>query len=282
MATVSPSFARLSPAKSRFLPRTSTAKYKSKPENLKTLAQELGVGTVLEGSVQREADRVRVNVQLLDARSDTHKWASSYDRDTKDLFAAESEISQEIAGQMKAKLSPSEASRLSSVPTRDPEAYDLLLRGEYEEQQATSTLKREPFDRAISYYRQALASDPNFAVAAARLAGVQISRHSSIARLSDPELADAKALAERAIALAPNLAEGHLALGDYYARGKRDNANASKEFQRALELEPNNAKALEFAAYNYRRHGDWDQAMKEMLKCEQRDPRNGVLVAQIA
>jgi serine/threonine protein kinase len=266
----------------KVISRTSTAKYKSKPENLKTLAQELGVGTVLEGSVQREADKIRVNVQLIDARSDTHKWASSYDRDTKDLFAAESEISQEIAGQMKAKLSPSEASRLASVPTRDPEAYDLLLRGEYEEQQAASTLKRESFDRAISCYRQALARDPNFAVAAARLAGVQISRHSSIARLSDSELAGTKALAERAIALAPNLAEGHLALGDYYARGKRDNANAAKEFQRALELEPNNAKALEFAAYNYRRHGNWDRALKEMLKCEQRDPRNGVLVAQIA
>src|ERR1700761_4380344 len=190
MATVSPSFARLSPAKSRFLPRTSTAKYKSKPENLKTLAQELGVGTVLEGSVQREANKIRVNVQLIDARSDTHKWASSYDRDTKDLFAAESEISQEIAEQMKAKLSPSEASRLATVPTRDPEAYDWLLRGEYEEQQAASTLKREPFDRAISYYQQALGRDPNFALAAARLAEARVYRHSYIARLSDAELAE--------------------------------------------------------------------------------------------
>ena len=91
-----------------------------------------------------------------------------------------------------------------------------------------------------------------------------------------------RSLAERAIALAPNLAEGHLALGDYYSRVKRDYENASKEFQRALELEPNNVKALEFTAYNDRRHGDWDRAMKEMLKCEQRDPRNPVLVAQIA
>src|SRR5881392_573144 len=135
----------------KVISRTSTAKYKSKPESLKTVARELGVATVLEGSVQKAAGKVRVNVQLLDARVDTHLWAKSYDRDLKDVFAVESEVAQEIADALRAKLSPSQSNSLAAAPTRDSEAYDLFLKGEYEERQAESTYKGEIYDHAATF-----------------------------------------------------------------------------------------------------------------------------------
>src|SRR5262249_26208000 len=135
----------------KVISRTSTAKYQSKPDNLKTVAQELGVSTVLEGSVQKAGDKVRVNVQLLDARTDTHLWERGYDRDLKDVFSVESEVAQEIADALQAKLSPSQSDALATAPTRDTEAYDLFLKGEYEEQQAESALNTELFDRAQAF-----------------------------------------------------------------------------------------------------------------------------------
>jgi len=110
----------------KVISRTSTAKYQSKPDNLKTVAQELGVSTVLEGAVQKTGDKVRVNVQLIDARTDTHLWAKSYDRDLKDVLGVESEVSQEIAEALQANLSPSESHALAATQTRDTEAYDLF------------------------------------------------------------------------------------------------------------------------------------------------------------
>src|SRR6516162_4137924 len=153
----------------KVISRTSSAKYKSKPENLKRVARELGVATVLEGSVQKAGDKVRVNVQLLDARSDTHLWAKSYDRDLKDILGVESEVSQEIADALQARLSPGESLALASIGTHDTEAHDLFLRGEYEFHQAESTTDADAYDRADGFYLQALARDPNFAEAAAEL-----------------------------------------------------------------------------------------------------------------
>ena len=120
----------------KVISRTSTAKYKSKPEDLKTVSQQLGVATVLEGSVQKAGDKVRVNVQLIDARADSHLWAKTYDRDMQDVFAVESEVAQEIADSLKAKLSPAEANTVASAPTKDTQAYDLFLKGEFEQRVA--------------------------------------------------------------------------------------------------------------------------------------------------
>ena len=141
----------------KVISRTSTAKYKSKPEDLKTVSQQLGVANVVEGTVQRAADKVRVNVQLIDVRADAHLWAKTYDRDIKDVFAVESEVSQEIADALQAKLSPNEVNHLAAAPTGDPEAYDLFLKGEYEEHEAESSLKRDGFDRAAAWYRAVVA-----------------------------------------------------------------------------------------------------------------------------
>ena len=154
----------------KVISRTSTANYQSKPDNLKSVAQELGVSTVLEGAVQKAGDKVRVNVQLVDARADRHLWAKSYDRDFKDVLAVESEVSQEIVDALQANLSPSESHVLTAVRTHDTEAYDLFLRGEYEFRQARSSVTADAYDRAEVFYRQARARDPNFAEAAAELA----------------------------------------------------------------------------------------------------------------
>src|SRR5881409_37960 len=124
----------------KVISRTSTAKYQSKPDNLKTVAQELGVSTILEGTVQRAGDKVRVNVQLIDARADSHLWANSYDRDFKDVLSVESEVAAQIADALKANLSPSESHVLAAARTENTEAYDLFLRGQYEFHQAESSL----------------------------------------------------------------------------------------------------------------------------------------------
>src|SRR5205823_3692739 len=183
----------------KVISRTSTARYKSKPEDLKTVSQQLGVATVLEGSVQKAADKVRVNVQLIDARADAHLWAKTYDRDIKDVFAVESEVSQEIADALQAKLSPNEANALATAPTKDPEAYDSFLKGEYEEREAESSLKSDPFDRAAAFYQQALSRDPNFALAAARLAESRLFRNWFVTRLSETELAEVKSIVDHAM-----------------------------------------------------------------------------------
>jgi adenylate cyclase len=187
----------------KVISRTSTAKYQSKPEDLKTVSQQLGVANVVEGTVQRAADKVRVNVQLIDARADTHLWAKTYDRDIKDVFAVESEVSQEIADALQAKLSPNETSTLAAAPTKDPEAYDFFLKGEYAERQATNSQKPEAYSQAASWYQEAITRDPHFALAMASLAENEIWRHWYFNRLSDADLERVRGRAEQALSLAP-------------------------------------------------------------------------------
>jgi TolB-like protein/Flp pilus assembly protein TadD len=265
----------------KVISRTSTAKYKSKPEDLRTVSQQLGVANVVEGTVQRAADKVRVNVQLIDARADTHLWAKSFDRDVKDVFAVESEVSQEIADALQAKLSPHEASALASAPTQDPEAYDLFLRGESEQREAESSRKPEAFDHAADWYRQAIVRDPNFSLAMARLAYSQMSRHWWIHSLAENELADVKETAEHALRLAPNLAEAHIALGFVLYWGYRQYDEALGEFQRAVELQPNNARALSSSATIHRRQSQWERSVSEYERAQQLDPRDALYPASI-
>lgn len=265
----------------KVISRTSTAKYQSKPEDLKTVSQQLGVAKVLEGTVQRAGDKVRINVQLIDARADSHLWARTYDREAKDVFAVESEVSQEVADALQARLSPAEASNLAKAPTQDAEAYDLFLKGEYAEREAESTLKAAAFDQAAALYRGALERDPQFALAAARLAISRILRHWFVAKANESVLADIKKDAENALALAPDLPEAHVALGDVYYYGKRQYDEALSEFRRALELRPNDVQAQESIAFIYRRQGRWALALSEMAKCEVRDPRNAGFIANV-
>ena len=265
----------------KVISRTSTVKYQSKPDDLKTVAQELGVSTILEGAVQRAGDKVRVNVQLIDARTDTHLWAKSYDRDLKDVLAVESEVSQEIAEALQAKLSPSESHALTSAGTHDTEAYDLFLRGEYELHQAESSLAADAFDRADGFYRQALARDPNFVEAAAAFVSSRLWRHWFVSPLTAAELQEVKSLIDRALALAPNSPEAHLALGLFFYWGHRQYENALAEFNRTLELQPNNADARTYCAWVYRRRGEWERSLADSKRAEELDPREARIPTNI-
>jgi TolB-like protein/Tfp pilus assembly protein PilF len=266
----------------KVISRTSTAKYKSKPEDLKTVSQQLGVANVLEGSVQKAGDKVRVNVQLIDARADSHLWAKTYDRDMKDVFAIQSEVAQEIADSLQAKLSPAEARTLATAPTKDPAAYDLFLKGEFEERLADSSLDAESFDRAAAWYQQAIARDPNFALAMARLVQNRIQRHWFIEQMSEAELAQVRSMAEQAVTLAPNLAQVHVALGQFYYHGYRQYEQALAEFERALQLQPNSSTALEYSGYVHRRQGQWDRCLDEFKRALEGDPRNASIAANFA
>src|SRR6266511_4405253 len=258
----------------KVISRTSTAKYQSKPDNLKTVAQELGVSTILEGAVQKAGDKVRVNVQLIDARVDTHLWAKSYDRDFKDVLGVESEVSQEIAEALQANLSPSESHVLASVRTGDTEAYDLFLRGEYELRQSEISQTADALGRADAFYRQALARDPNFAEAAAEFARSRLSRHWFVSPLSSTELEEVKSLIDRALALAPNSPEAHSALGLFFYWGYRRYEAALTEFNRTLELQPNNALARQNCAAVYRRRGEWERSLADSQRAQELDPRD--------
>jgi len=265
----------------KVISRTSTAKYQSRPDNLKSVAQELGVSTVLEGAVQKAGDKVRVNVQLIDARADTHLWAKSYDRDLKDVLAVESEVSQEIADALRANLSPSESHALASAGTRDAEAYDLFLKGEYELHQAESRLDVDAYDRAEAFYRQALARDPNFAQAAAALVRTRLSRHWFASPLAPAELDEVKSLIDRALTLSPNSPEAHWALGLFFYWGHRQYKNALTEFNRTLELQPNNTLARQHCAYVYRRRGEWERTLVDLQRAQELDPRDAEIPAEI-
>src|ERR1043166_891210 len=223
----------------KVISRTSTAKYKSKPEKLKTVSQQLGVANVLEGSVQKAADKVRVNVQLIDARADSHLWAKSYDGDIRDVFAVESQVAQEIADSLQAKLSPAEVNTVTRAPTKDAQAYDLFLKGESEHRVANNNLRSESFDQAAGWYKGAIARDPNFALAIAQLAICQMRQHWLTDPLSQTQLAETGQLAKQAVTLAPDLAEAHVAMGVFHYYGFREYEPALTEFQRALELQPN-------------------------------------------
>jgi TolB-like protein len=265
----------------KVISRTSTAKYQSKPEDLETVARELGVATVLEGSVQRVADKVRVNVQLIDARDSTHLWAKSYDRDYKDVLLVEREVAEEIADALQAKLSPSESHFLASVRTHNTEAYDLFLRGEYEFHQAESSLAPDAYDRADAFYREALARDPKSTEAAAELARSRLSRHWFVSPLAPAELEEVKSLIDRALALAPNSPEAHIALGLFFYWGHRQYEMALAEFNRTLELQPNNADARTYCAWVYRRRGEWERSLADSQRAEELDPRDARIPTNI-
>ena len=266
----------------KVISRTSTEKYQGKPKDLKIVSQELGVATVLEGTVQRANDKVRVNVQLVDAGADSHLWAQSFDGDTREIFAFESKVAQEVADSLQAKLSPTEANKLITAPTRNTAAYDLFLKGEYESRLATNSLKSESFDQAAAWYQQAIGRDPSFALAIARLVRIRMLRSWFIESFTEAQLAEVKALAERALTLQPNLAEAHIALGTYYYYGYRQYEEALTEFSRAVQLEQNNAQAMQYLGFVHRRQGKLQLALEELTKALERDPRDAALAANRA
>jgi len=250
----------------KVISRTSTAKYQSHPDNLKSIAQQLGVATILEGSVQKAGDQVLINVQLIDARDDNHLWAESYQRTLDNIFGVEGEVAQKVADALKAKLTRTEQQNVAAVPTQNAAAYDAFLKAESRAYKAIDSYREDDFLAADAAYRQATALDPGFALAYARLAYNQMAGHWFAKRLPPEQLEDVKATIDRALALAPELPDAHLALAYYYYWGFRRYDDATVEFRRTLQLAPNNERASQGLAYILRRRGQFDQALLQFQR----------------
>jgi len=262
----------------KVISRTSTEKYQSHPDNLKDIAQQLGVATILEGSVQKAGNQVLINVQLINTQTDAHIWAQAYPRTLDNIFGVEGEVAEKIAAALKAKLSPAETAQLAAVPTQNQAAYDLFLRAEFQTNQGLVNYDTASFRAAIPLYRQAINNDPDFALAYARLsyAESQLGWFGGGGENVKQLTAQARADAERALQLAPNLAAAQLALGysDYYGEG--DYAAALKVFEASLVARPNDADVLAARGYVERRQGRFDDAIASFRHALAHDPRNSV------
>src|SRR6266567_1297645 len=257
----------------RVISRTSTANYKSEPENLPEIARELRVANILEGSVQKSGDRVHINVQLIQADTDAHLWAQSYDRQLIDIFAVEAEVAKRIADSLSATLSPQEKARVETKPTENSDAYVLYLRGREYQTRPDNFL--QDFRSAAHFYEQALALDPTFALAHARLSAVT----SQIYHWFEPtEATKQKAHAEaiESLRLQPNLGEGHSALGLYLYYEEADYEGALRELALASKALPNDGDVGLYIAAVQRRRGHWAEAIAAYQRAEAIDPRNQV------
>ena len=264
----------------KVISRTSTAKYESHPDNLKTIAQQLGVATILEGSVQKAGNQVLINVQLIDARSDNHLWAEAYTRTLDNIFGVEGEVAQKVADALKAKLTSTEQQNVAAIPTQNAAAYNWYLKADYEAHKALDVEDGAEFQLAESYYRKAIALDPGFALARAQLAYSQLVSHWFVAPLPPYELAKVKATIDSALAITPDLPDAHLALGFYYYWGYRRYAEAAKQFERVLQLAPNNVEALGGLAFIERRRGQWLQALATLQRVLLIAPRDTKMLGE--
>jgi TolB-like protein/Tfp pilus assembly protein PilF len=265
----------------KVISRTSTEHYKSAPENLPEIARQLGVAHIVEGSVQKSGDTVRVNVQLIKATSDSHLWADTFDRKLTDIFSVESEVAKAIADQLRAKLTGQEEQVITAKPTDNPEAYDAYLRG------LAYTLKAEitPANAlgAQKYLREAVRLDPKFAIAWAELASAESFGYYTLTLQPTAALrAEAADAANTAIALQPNLGEALLAKGRYYASILKDDDTAERYFERARQLLPNDSRVLEQLARVAWHRSQEDKSESYYDQAERLDPRNVALLLQRA
>src|SRR5438874_8360292 len=260
----------------KVISRTSVMSYRgSGTHNARDIGKALGVSTLLEGSVRRMGNRVRVNVQLINANNDEHIWAEDYDRDLTDVFALQTDLAQKIVYTLQAKLSPNEKARLDRQPTQDPDAYLLFVQAhDYASQKEMfndTSLKAEPL------FEQAIKLDPNFALAFAGLSMVESWAYHSF----DPVPArreKARRTADEALRLQPDLPEAHLALGFSYYYGDRDYQRALAEFEMAKRGLPNEAEAYMAIGAIQRRQGKWIESTENLEKAAALDPKNvGIL-----
>ena len=264
----------------KVISRTSTQHYKSAPENLSEIARQLGVAHILEGSVQKSGDAVRVNVQLIKAATDSHLWADTFDRKLTDVFSVESEVAKAIADQLRAKLTGREEQVIATKPTDNPEAYDAYLRG------LAYTLKPgSPADLlgAQKYLREAVRLDPKFPLGWALLSYVDSFGY--ISTNLQPTVAlreEARQAAETAFTLHPDLGEAILAKGYYHYACLKDYDTAVHYFEKARQFLPNSSRIPESLAYVARRRGQWDRSESYFNEAERLDPRNVSLLTQHA
>ena len=264
-------------AQLKVISRTSTQQFQSKPASVSDIAKQLGVAHVLEGSVQKAGDSVRVNVQLIKAEGDSHLWAETYDRKLTDIFAVESEVAQRIASSLEAKLTGHEKEAINYVGTKVPEAYDAYLRAIA----LRNSQSREDLERFIAYCRQAVELDPNYAAAWADLAIAEGFRYVQGQHV-EAQKATAKHAAETALRLDPDGEYGHAALGMYLYYCERDYDNALVALGKAREQAPSNALTAQAIALVKRRQGKLDESTDILLEAAQLDPRNEDIWANLA
>lgn len=253
----------------KVISRTSTQQYQSKPGNLAEIATQLGVAHILEGSVQKSGDSVRVNVQLIKAEGDSHLWAETYDRKLTDIFAVETEVAQRIANSLAAKLTGREKEAINHVGTKIPAAYDAYLRGIA----LRNSQSRQDQEQLIKYCRQAVALDPNFAAAWADIAFAEGLRYlQGIQSNAQQELV--REAAENALRLDPDHGDGHAAMGIYIYYCLQDYDQALVELEKAREQAPNQSLTILAIGLVKRRQGKLDESLELLLQAAQIDPLN--------
>jgi TolB-like protein len=264
----------------KVISRTSTQHYKTAPENLRAIARQLGVAHILEGSVQKSDDTVRVNVQLIKAANDSHLWGDTYDRKLTDIFSVESEVAEAIADQLSAKLTAPEKEVITAKPTNNSEAYDAYLRG------LAYTLKTGGITPAKSlgaqrYLREAVRLDPKFALGWALLSNVDALGYITQSLQPTAELREeTRIAAEKALTLQPDLGEALMAKGYYYYGCLKDYDSAVRYFEQAHKFLPNSSGIPEALAYVFRRRGQWGKSESYFNEAERLDPRNADLLTQ--
>jgi TolB-like protein/class 3 adenylate cyclase/Tfp pilus assembly protein PilF len=265
----------------KVISRTSTQHYKSAPGNLREIAKQLGVAHVVEGSVQKSGDAVRVNVQLIKAANDSHLWADTFDRKLTDIFSVESEVAKAIADQLRVHVSGQEKQAIAAKPTDNLEAYDAYLRGlAYNLKTATTPANSLG---AQKYLREAVRLDPKFALAWALLSYVDARGYLQLTLQPTAALREeARQAAETALTLEPDLGEALMAKGYYYYACLKDYDTAVRYFERAREVLPNSSRIPESLAYLERRRNQWDQSESYFNEAERLDPRNVSLLTQHA
>ncbi len=254
----------------RVISRTSVMQYRDKATNLRDIGKALAVSNILEGSVRRSGNKVRVNVQLIDANSDEHIWANDYDRDVSDVFAIQSDLAQKIAEALQAKLSPREKSRMESRPTENGEAYLAFVQA-HDLSCAFEDL--EKLKQSEQLYARAIELDPNFALAIARYSQLESWFLHDIDRTAERR-EKARALAERALQLQPDLPEAHLALGFCYYYGDNNYDAALREFEIAQRGLPNESEVYLAIGAIQRRQGKWAESTANLEKAASLNPKD--------
>src|SRR5262245_13187717 len=269
----------------KVISRRSVMQYKSGvARNLREIGQQLGVAHLLEGTVQRAANKIRVSAQLIDARNDTHLWAQTYDRDLADVFAIQSEIAKAIADQLQAKLSPNEKKAIEQPPTTDLAAFDLYSRAKSLQLTAGFSTTGEPdVLKAIELLNEAVKRDPSFFDAYCQLALAHERLYAVLGTDHTPaRLALAEAALQAAERLRPDAGETHLARAQYLYYGRRDYAGALAELESTRRALPNDPRLFELTGYILRRRGDQEEGLRNLQRAVELDPRNFYTLQQIA
>jgi TolB-like protein/Flp pilus assembly protein TadD len=268
----------------KVISRTSVMQYKAVPRrNLREIATDLGVAHVLEGTVQRSGGRVRVNAQLIDARTDSQIWAERYDRDVADVFAIESELAGKIVAQLQAKISPSEKAAIEQRPTADLAAHDLYIRAKTLIASAPfSAPGRESLTEAVRLLNQAIDRDPTFALAYYQLAQAHDQLYFAGIDHTPARLAMADAAIQSLARLRPDSGEAHVALAKHLYWGFLDYDRAREELKLAQKSLPNDPWPFEILAFIDRRQGRWDESAKNFERAIEFDPQNSGFLQQLA